>query len=313
MNKLKAMEVFIRVAETGNLSAAARSLGLTQPAVSQQVMALEQSLGVALLLRTTRSVTLTEPGERYYQQICPILDALTETEETLLEQQQKLSGTLRVQAPTGIGQHLLTPIVVAFQQRNPQLSVELTLEDRLADVVSEGVDLAIRLGEPAGLSQVVRRLANVQRVLVAAPHYLQQAGTPARLSELAQHRTLRYSGLAAGDELTLEGAGGKESVRLNPVFRANNSFSLIAALEAGGGIGGIQQPLVARQLAQGTLVHVLPEYRWQPLALYALYPTRRFIPLKARMLTEAIISGMSNVSGIAMHPSMDPRGIKRTD
>lgn len=152
MNKLKAMEVFIRVAETGNLSAAARSLGLTQPAVSQQVMALEQSLGVALLLRTTRSVTLTEPGERYYQQIRPILDALSETEETLLEQQQKLSGTLRVQAPTGIGQHLLTPIVVAFQQQNPQLSVELTLEDRLADVVSEGVDLAIRLGEPAGLS-----------------------------------------------------------------------------------------------------------------------------------------------------------------
>ncbi|WP_034914683.1 LysR family transcriptional regulator [Erwinia sp. 9145] len=298
MNKLKAMEIFVRVAETGNLSAVARERNLTQPAVSQQIVALEQLLGTVLLFRTTRSVTLTEAGERYYHQIVPVLDALAETEDSLFTQRQQLTGTLRIQAPSGLGQKLITPVVIAFQQQHPGLIVELMLEDRLSDIVSEGIDLAIRLGKPVRQNQVIRQLGEVERVLVAAPAYLHGAGTPATLSTLADHRSVRYSGLAEGDALTLEGPDGKETVLLKTVFRANNSLSLITALEEGMGIGSIQKPLVAEHLQKGTLVHLLPQYRWAPLTLYALYPSGRFIPLKARMLTDALISSLENIDGI---------------
>lgn len=301
MNKLTAMHIFIRVVDAGNLSAVARELGLTQPAVSQQVLALERHLGVTLLYRTTRSVTPTETGERYYQQIRPLLDALAETEDGLRQHRQALTGVLRVQAPSGLGQQFLTPVIIAFQQQHPALMVELMLEDRLADVVSEGIDVAIRLGEPTRPGEVIRRLGYVERLLVAAPNYLQQAGVPSTLSELAGLRVVRYSELAAGDELTLDGPAGKETVRLAPFFRANNSFSLIAALEAGGGIGGVQTALVAKQLEQGTLRPVLPDYRWAPLTLYALYPARRYIPLKARMLTDAFLAALGNTPGIKVH------------
>lgn len=305
MDKLNAMKTFLRVAELGSLSAAARDLGLTQPAVSQQIAGLEQQLGVQLLFRSTRSVTLTDAGGGYYRQIKPILAAVGEAEEALHGVQQRLQGPLRIHAPTGFGQQHLTPLAIAFQQQHPELNIELLLDDRRADVIGEGIDVAIHFGELNTPGTVARRLGELQRILVASPAYLAAQGEPQTPAELAKHPHIRYSGLSDGDALTLIGPQGAEVVNLRPVFRANNTFSLLAAIEAGLGIGGAQRPLIGRQLANGSLVPVLPAWHYPPMALHAVYPAARFIPGKVRAWVDYLLAALGNIEGIRVNKAPD--------
>ncbi|MFW2968957.1 LysR family transcriptional regulator [Serratia marcescens] len=299
MDKLNAMKTFMRVAELGSLSAAARDLRLTQPAVSQQIAGLEQQLGAQLLFRSTRAVTLTDAGSGYYQRLKPILAAVDEAEETLHGQRHQLQGNLRIHAPTGFGQLHVTPLAIAFQQRHPDLAIELLLDDRLADVIGEGIDVALRFGELHAPGMVAKRLGELQRLLVASPAYLARHGTPRSPAELAKHAHIRYSGLNDGDTLTLFGPHGPETVALRPTFRANNTLSLLAAIEAGAGIGGAQRPLIAEQLATGALVPVLPEYRYPPMALHAVYPALRFIPEKVRAWVAHLQQALTKIEGIS--------------
>ncbi|WP_431221910.1 LysR substrate-binding domain-containing protein [Serratia sp. L9] len=297
MDKLGAMVTFARVTELGSLSAAARDLQLTQPAVSQQIVNLEQQLGTLLLYRTTRSVTLTEAGQRYYQQIKPILEAVEEAEETLRGLNSRLQGNLRIHAPSGFGQRHLTPLVIAFQQQHPELNIELLLADSIADVVGEGIDVAIRFGELHAPGTIARRLGEVQRVLVASPDYLARYGTPNTLAELSEHPHIRYSGLS-GNSLTLSGQKGVETVNVRPVFRANNTFALLAAIESGLGIGGAQLPLIGEALKQGRLTIVLADYHYPPLQVHAVYPATRFIPAKVRAWVDFLAQALVTIEGI---------------
>nr|WP_243756506.1 LysR family transcriptional regulator [Serratia ureilytica] len=244
MDKLNAMKTFMRVAELGSLSAAARDLRLTQPAVSQQIAGLEQQLGAQLLFRSTRAVTLTEAGNDYYQRLKPIMAAVDEAEEALHGQHHQLQGNLRLHAPTGFGQRHITPLAIAFQKRHPDLTIELLLDDRRADVIGEGIDVALRFGELHAPGMVAKRLGELQRLLVASPAYLARHGAPRSPADLVKHAHIRYSGLNDGDTLTLLGPHGAEMVALRPTFRANNTLSLLAAIEAGAGIGGAQRPLI---------------------------------------------------------------------
>lgn len=305
MDKLSAMKTFVRVAELGSLSAAARDLGLTQPAVSQQIAGLEQQLGTQLLFRSTRAVSLTDAGGGYYRQIKPILAAVDEAEEALHGLNQRLQGNLRIHAPTGFGQQHLTPLAIAFQQRHPELNIELLLDDRRADVIGEGIDVAVRFGELSAPGTVARRLGELQRILVASPAYLAAQGVPQTPAALAAHAHIRYSGLSDGDALTLLGPHGSEVVNLRPVFRANNTFSLLAAIESGLGIGGAQRPLIGRQLAAGTLVRVLPAWRYPPMALHAVYPAARFIPGKVRAWVDYLLDALKEIEGITLNNAPD--------
>lgn len=305
MDKLSAMNTFVRVAELGSLSAAARDLGLTQPAVSQQIASLELQLGAQLLFRSTRAVTLTDAGGGYYRHIKPILAAVGEAEEALHGLNQRLQGQLRIHAPTGFGQQHLTPLAIAFQQQHPELNIELLLDDRRADVIGEGIDVAIRFGELSAPGTVARRLGELQRMLVASPAYLAAYGAPQTLAALATHPHIRYSGLSDGDTLTLIGPQGAEMVNLRPVFRANNTFSLLAVIESGLGIGGAQRPLIGRQLANGTLVPVLPGWCYPPMALHAVYPAARFIPGKVRAWVDYLLAALSNIEGISLNNTPD--------
>lgn len=305
MDKLNAMKTFIRVAELGSLSAAARDLGLTQPAVSQQIAGLEQQLGTQLLFRSTRAVSLTDAGGGYYRQIKPILAAVDEAEEALHGLKQRLQGNLRIHAPTGFGQQHLTPLAIVFQQRHPDLNIELLLDDRRADVIGEGIDVAIRFGELSAPGTVARRLGELQRILVASPAYLAAHGTPQTPAALAAHAHIRYSGLSDGDALTLIGPQGAERVNVRPVFRANNTFSLLAAIESGLGIGGAQRPLIDRQLAAGTLVQVLPAWHYPPMALHAVYPAARFIPGKVRAWVDYLLEALKGIDGISLNKAPD--------
>lgn len=289
-NKLNAIQTFIRVAEAGSFSAAARQNGMKQSAVSQQIAALEEALGVVLLHRTTRSMALTEQGERYLQQVRHLLNAMEELEQQLRPDSQPLSGRVHIQLPSGIGQRLM-PSLIAFQQAHPALQLTLALEDRLSDLIAEGVDLAIRLSESPPATLAARVLTTVETVLVASPDWIARHGTLQTPAELAHHPHVRFSGVSPDAPLQLLSATERISVPVKSVFRANNSDALRQALEAGLGIGGLQTLIGAEALASGRLVRLLPDWRLPDRYLYAIFPDARFIPHRV----SALVARLSEV------------------
>jgi DNA-binding transcriptional LysR family regulator len=298
MDRFTTMATFVRVAQLGSLSAAARDLGLTQPAVSQQVAALERRLGVRLLNRSTRRLAPTEAGERYLAQARRILEAVADAEDGLAEASDALTGSLRVHAPAGVGQAHLAPILIGFQQHHPELAVELIADDRYADLIGEGVDVAIRLGTLASPGLVARRLATLRRILVASPDYVAAHGSPETPADLARHPHVRFSWAAAGDSVPLVGRDGKLEVRVQPRFLANNAFVLIEAIRAGIGIGGAQLPLVQPLLDQGALVRVMPDYAYAPLEVHAVYPSGRFVPRRVRAFVDHLAAALPAIPGL---------------
>lgn len=282
-NKLNAMQTFIRVAEAGSFSAAARQHGMKQSAMSQQVAALEAELGVVLLHRTTRAMALTEAGQRYLSQVRQLLYAMEELEQQLRPESPSLQGKLHIQLPSGLGQRFM-PHLLRFQQQHPALRLEVALDDRLADVVAEGVDVAIRLSEAPPASLAARTLTTVETVLVASADWIARHGEPRTPADLQRYPHIRFSGLQPDAPLRLVSAEEAVSLAVESVFRSNNSHSLTAAIEAGLGIGAIQTLMGADALAAGRLVRILPDYRLPDRYLYAIFPDARFIPDKVRQL-----------------------------
>ena len=282
-NKLTAIYTFLRVAEAGSFSAAARQTGIKQSAVSQQIAALEESLGVVLLHRTTRTMKLTEQGERYRRDMQLVLDAMGEAERRLHPVDPGVQGRVHVQLPSGLGQIFL-PHLLALQRLHPELQLKISLDDRLADLVTEGVDVAIRLGSEPPQAHAARVLARIEAALFAAPGF--QAVHA--VSELATLPHVRFSAIPLDAPLRLIADEETVEVNVNTVFRANTSDALLQALESGIGIGGMQRPLVARALQAGTLVPVLPDWRLPDRVLYAVYPDARFIPQRVRKVVSVI-------------------------
>jgi DNA-binding transcriptional LysR family regulator len=289
MDRFFAMQVFVRVAERGSFSAAARALGISQPSASQHVAALEAELGTRLIQRTTRRLALTDAGTRYLEQATVVLDALAAADAVVKEDPAQLQGRLRVQAPSGLGQCWVAPLLVSFQAEHPEVRVELSLDDRVADVVAEGVDLAVRLGPLPSNGLVARHVGRVERVLVASPAYLARQGVPRTPEQLCAYPHVRFSG-SVDHPLRLIGPDGPVTLSVSPGFVANNSFVLIAALVAGRGIGGVQLPLVRDELARGALVRVLDAFTYPPLDMHVVLPTRRHVPSVVRAFMSRIVA-----------------------
>lgn len=295
-NKLNAIQTFIRVAEAGSFSAAARQNGMKQSAVSQQIAALEEALGVVLLHRTTRKMALTEQGQHYLQQVRQLLSAMEELEQQLRPESQPLHGKLYMQLPSGIGQRLM-PHLIAFQQAHPALCLNIALEDRLSDLIGEGVDVAIRLSESPPATLAARSLTTVETVLVASPEWIARNGTPQAPSDLQHHPHIRFSGVSPDAPLQLVSATARVSVPVESAFRSNNSDALMLALEAGLGIGGLQTLIGADALASGRLVRVLPDWWLPDRYLYAVFPDARFIPDKVRKLVTHLSEVLVGLQG----------------
>lgn len=282
-NKLNAISTFLRVADAGSFSAAARQTGIKQSAVSQQIAALEESLGVVLLHRTTRTMKLTEQGERYRRDMQLVLDAMGEAERRLHPVDHSVQGRVHVQLPSGLGQIIL-PHLLGLQRLHPELQLMISLDDRLADLVTEGVDVAIRLSSEPPQAHAARVLARIEAALFAAPGF--QAVHA--VSELATLPHVRFSGIPLDAPLRLISGEETVEINVNTVFRANTSDALLQALASGIGIGGLQRPLAARALQAGTLVPVLPDWRLPDRFLYAVYPDARFIPQRVRKVVSVI-------------------------
>ena len=301
MDRLAAMEMFVRIVETGNFSAVARQLGTTQPTISKQLTALEKQLRTRLLNRSTRSLSLTEAGATYYERCRRIIDEVRDAEGALGQLQSALTGTLHVNGSIALGQIFLAPLLLRFQAQYPELGVELSLSDRYIDLVEEGVDVAVRIGRLADSNLVARRLGSTRRVLVATPAYLAAHGTPQRPEDLAHHSCLLYAYLSSGNEWTFKGPEGEIRVRVRGNFKANNGEAIRQALLANVGVAMSPDWLIHDKLESGEVVALLPEYAPPPLDINAVYPSGRHVSTKVRTFIEFLQNEFKAIPAFASH------------
>lgn len=299
MDKYQTMRVFTAVVDAGSFVAAGQALHLSKAAVSRHVADLELRLGVRLMHRTTRSLSLTPEGTLFLARCRDILANIEASEAEISTRSVTASGLLKLSVPVSFGIRHLAPLWHAFLQQHPQVTLDVQLADRVIDLVEEGFDLAVRIGRLADSSLVSRQLASTRLVLCAAPSYLQRHGTPRHPADLLQHAVLSYSLLAMGDDWQFTGPQGPVSVRVRPRMWSNNGDSCIAAGIAGAGL--MLQPtfLIADALAGGQLVEVMPEFRSAELGIHAVYPSRRFVLPKVRALVDYLAAQLAGATWLA--------------
>lgn len=293
MDKFLEMQTFVSVVEAGSFVGAADALAMSKPAVSRHVGELETRLGVRLLHRTTRRLSLTTEGEAFYARCQEVLAAVEAAEGEITSQSEVVSGVIRINAPVTFGVMHLAARWGDFAARHPQVSLEVTLSDRVVDLVDEGYDLAIRIAQLPSSSLVCRKLASTRMVLCASPDYLRREGTPAHPAELSRHKVLAYSYWSMRDEWSFAGPQGNVTVTTHPWLRTNNGDTCrMGALQHQ---GVILQPsfLVSDDLLSGRLVELLPEYRSISLGIYAMCPTRRLLAPKVRRMIDFLIEAFA--------------------
>lgn len=295
MTAIADLDIFARVARTGNMSAAGRELGLSPAVVSKRISLLEEEVGARLFQRTTRQLTLTETGEGYYKRVVDILNLVEEAQDFVSRRNTKARGLLKVTAPTSFSRQHLGPYLPEFLARYPEIELDMHLTDDFIDIISRGFDVAIRIGELQDSSLVQKKLANDVRVIVAAPKYLEKAGNlPTSLADLDFHNCL-LSG--AQDVWRLQGPDGQHQLRVKGNLRSNSAEFVREALLAGVGLGLRSLWDIGPELKRGELKIVLPEYRGSDaVAIYAVYPCRDFMPTKVAALIE-YLSGLYAVDG----------------
>lgn len=273
MDLLSAMRIFTRVVERGGLSAAARDLGLSQPTVSERVERLEKHLNARLLYRTTRSVRATDAGARFYEYAKLAIEAAEEAEASVASVETALTGTFRIAAPHGLGETTLPRLLVEFQTRHPSLAIDVTLNDRFVDPITEGVDISIRIGEIGTGNFIARRLGTIRRLLLAAPGYIKRHGLPREPAELAAHPFIRFTGFAMDECLHLIGPdGGQVEVPIRTAWRVNHWRPLMEAVLAERGISSLFAAVCDQEIAEGRLVPILPSYEFRRMDVHAIYP-----------------------------------------
>ncbi|WP_054543854.1 LysR family transcriptional regulator [Aeromonas dhakensis] len=291
MNKITALNVFRRVVEMGTFRAAADDLHLSQAAVSKNINELEAYLGIALINRTTRRLSVTEAGMTYYRQICAVLDGLEAADQSIMATSFTPRGRLRIGMPMSYGLIRLNPLVCEFQRRYPAIGIEVILSDAYMDLVDQGLDVVIRgAGTLEDSTLRAKPLCQVQRVLCAAPDYLKEAGQPAHPEDLKAHNCLRYSLSASPGKWCFSRAEESVTVDVLPAsFCANNGIALKQAAVQGLGVILVPYEFVASELADGTLVKLLPDWQPHPHALFAVYPFHKEQSPNVRLFIEFIV------------------------
>lgn len=293
MDRFLEMQTFCAVVDAGSFVGGADALGFSRAAVSRYVGDLESRLGVRLLHRTTRRLSLTEEGELFYARCRDLLAGVEEAEAELGSRSGAARGLLRVNVPVTFGILHLAPLWGAFRALHPQVRLDITLADRVVDLVEEGYDLAIRIATLPSSTLVSKRLATTRMVLCASPQYLERHGVPGHPSELARHSVIGYTYWSSGDEWYFDGPDGRVGVKTNPCIQTNSGDTCRAAALAHQGV--ILQPsfLVGSDLAAGTLVELMPAYRSIELGIYAIYPTRKHMAPKVRALLDFLAERFS--------------------
>lgn len=292
-DQLTALRIFVRVAQTGSFSQAAREQKLSQPTTSRMIADLEAHLGVTLFTRSTRAVVLTQMGEEYLARIQPILSALTEADHGL-RGDGELRGVLRVSVASIIASRIILPRLKRFMAQHPQLELHLSTEDRRQDLILEGIDVALRFGKLADSSALVRRIGTWPLVMAAAPSYLREHGVPANPAELAAHAFV-VAGPVAAKTLVMTREGREVSVVVDGYLTINGTDAAVAAGREGIGLVVASAPALSGEIAEGRLVRVLPEWDMGQIEGHALFSSGQTPKPAARAFVEFMIEVMQQL------------------
>lgn len=279
MDRIACMQSFVRAIELNSFSAVAREQQTTQPTISKQIAALEKYLGVQLLTRSTTHLSLTEEGKKYYQYSQQILETVAEAEASLTGKEQA-TGILRLGCPVLFGQMQIVPRLKAFMKRYPDVKIDLMMADHFVDIVEDGLDLLIRIGNRLDSSHISHRIGTTRRVTVATTGYFEQAGEPKKPDDLVEHDCIIYTHLATGNEWQFQGTDGIIKVRVGGCFQTNSSVAIRAAVLSGLGIAVAPVWMFGDEIYRGDLKVVLQDYQPTQLQIHAFYRRSRFYPAK---------------------------------
>lgn len=295
MDKLMHLRVFVRLAERRSFSAVGRDLRVTQSAVSKAVTALERALGTRLVNRSTRSVSLTEAGGRYYERCRQILADLDEADAAVGDSSLGTSGSLKIAAPVPFGLMFVAPRVARFQARHSALKIDLDLNDRPLNLVEESIDVAIRLGHLTSPGLVARKLGDSPFVAVASPAYLALRGTPRNPKDLTTHNCLAYTHQASPKVWTFDGDAAPRSVAVTGSYQSNNLLALKDAAIAGIGIARLPLWMADAEIKAGSLRVVLENFRLPAFGIHAVFPSASRIPAKVKLFVDFMQDELSSV------------------
>jgi len=297
---LEHMRTFARVAERGSLSAVARELNLGQSTISRHLQELEEAIGVPLLSRTTRRVTLTDEGSRYYANCVQILGLVEQAGDVARATRSAAAGTVRLSCTAAFGILHVTRLIFAFQDRHPDVAVDLSLTDERIDLVREGVDIALRLAPLADSAMKLRALGHSHRLLVASPDYLARRGMPTSPEALAGHEAIRMPNVAGSEILNLLAPdGSRHQVPFSGRFRANHGLAVREAVLAGRGIAAAHHWLVDDLVKSGRLVPLLHDYTLPSVPLNMLIVPERAGIARVRLLIDDLVAQIARLPGIA--------------
>jgi DNA-binding transcriptional LysR family regulator len=297
MDRYTGMAVFVRVVESGSFTATARYFGMSPAMVSTHIRTLEKRLGVRLLNRTTRRVSATEVGQHYYEHCLRILYEVEEAERAASDLQTAPRGQIRLSAPMTFGTRQLGPLIAAYLKAYPDVSVELSLDDRNIDLIEEGFDLAIRVGQLADSGLIARRITVAQAILCASPEYIAKHGVPKSPRDLIRHDCLTYTQSGSRGEWSFNGPGATaETVRVSGRFSANNGDTLRQLALAGLGVILAPDFIVQDDLKAGSLIGLMSDYRAALFPFHAVYPHNRYLSAKVKTFVDFLITWFDRAS-----------------
>ncbi|MEO7253666.1 MAG: LysR family transcriptional regulator [Casimicrobium sp.] len=281
MDRLDAMQVFVRVVETGSFSKAAQEFQTTQPTVTKQVAALEARLKVRLLNRNTRGVSLSEPGALFYERCKQLLQDAEAAEQATRAAQSEAQGTLRIGTSVAFGRRAMVPLTLEFMALHPQIRVDLSFEDRYVDLIAQGIDVALRMGKLADSSLGARYLGNNPWTVVATPSYLKSAGALKRPGDLSRHNALVYSSVQGDDVWHFTSPRGERlPTPVNGRFRSNNLSAVLTACREGLGVAALPRYVASESLRSGKVVELLKDFQLPDQELHAVFPSPKRVPAK---------------------------------
>jgi DNA-binding transcriptional LysR family regulator len=303
MDLLAAMRLFQRVVDAGGFSEVARQTGNTQPTVSRTIAALEAHLGVRLINRSSRAMSLTDDGQQFYAQASRALEAVAEAESSVGRRRGKPTGLLRLGASVAFGRLHLAPRLPRFLDQFPEVEVELVMNDAFVDLVGEGIDLAVRVGDLVDPTLIARRIGTTRRVTVASAAYLARMGLPIVPADLTQHDCVIYTRLATGNRWHFAGPEGPISVDVRGRFRADNSEAVREAVISGAGVAVIPVWMFTDEIETGRVHIILDAFEPKQLPIHAVYPSRRQVATKVREMIDFLAVEFENTPLLSVNPS----------
>lgn len=293
-NKLLEMTIFVAVVDSNSFVEAADKLNMSKQAISRYIQTLEDRLQVRLLQRTTRKMIVTNEGQTFYWQAKAIINATIEAENTLSLDQASPQGMLRVNVPVSFGILHLAPLWQKFLDKYPQIELDITLSDRIVNLLEEGYDLAVRIGNLENSSLISRKLTTTRMIIAASPTYIDQYGMPMHPNDLKQHKIIMYSHWAKKEQWSFNKDNTFHSVNLKASVYCDNGDTCRQIMLQGGGISTQPDFIIGQDIQQGKLVEVLPNYKIENFNIYAVYPSRKLLPLRTRCLIDFLVSELQN-------------------